>query len=336
MRHLRNNQGFTLIELVTSIAAATVVFGAASMLMLMGVRTQRDMLDAAKEQQTARTVLTMLEDLASDGSIQMVETTKTGWNLRAKVPETPEEEDTDILLSYDVDSGAILIDGTVLIDGLNTAHAELNGQLLTFSFETPLNMYSTSTYCRLLKPEEGNGDISEVLKDAPTEASGTRADFIKTLTGEYGSMGEIRHPVSDEKFDYYSEWYIGGYLPGSGWNADTPWCACYLSWAAAQYLPRVDDEGVQREYIFATVDDGWDNMAPIAEEESLEAGDYIFFDWDRDGSADHVGAVLYLDALADGSILKIYTIEGNSSGRVAVRSYDPGDPRIKGYRTLPW
>ena len=50
MRHLRNNQGFTLIELVTSIAAATVVFGAASMLMLMGVRTQRDMLDAAKEQ----------------------------------------------------------------------------------------------------------------------------------------------------------------------------------------------------------------------------------------------------------------------------------------------
>ena len=66
MRHLKDNKGFTLIELVVSIASATVVLGAASMLLLMCVRTQRDVLDAAREQQTARTVITMMENLASD------------------------------------------------------------------------------------------------------------------------------------------------------------------------------------------------------------------------------------------------------------------------------
>ena len=66
-------------------------------------------------------------------------------------------------------------------------------------------------------------------------------------------------------------------------------------------------------------------------------GDYIFFDWeggkpthsDHD-DPDHVGAVLMIQNNI------IYTIEGNSGGRVAIRSYQKDDPRILGYGIMPW
>ena len=59
-------------------------------------------------------------------------------------------------------------------------------------------------------------------------------------------------------------------------------------------------------------------------------GDYIFFDWENDGDTDHVGAVLYVN----GGV--VYTIEGNSGGRVAIHSYALSDPRIYGYGVLNW
>ena len=65
-------------------------------------------------------------------------------------------------------------------------------------------------------------------------------------------------------------------------------------------------------------------------------GDYVFFDWDGrndpDGGndPDHVGAVLCVE----GNFL--YTIEGNSGGRVAVHRYDLNDQRIVGYGVLDW
>ena len=65
-------------------------------------------------------------------------------------------------------------------------------------------------------------------------------------------------------------------------------------------------------------------------------GDYVFFDWDGrndpDGGKDpdHVGAVLCVK----GDYL--YTIEGNSGGKVAVNRYPLSDKRIVGYGVLNW
>ena len=65
-------------------------------------------------------------------------------------------------------------------------------------------------------------------------------------------------------------------------------------------------------------------------------GDYVFFDWDGgtdpDGGKDpdHVGAVLCVK----GGFL--YTIEGNSGGKVAVNRYPLSDKRIVGYGVLNW
>ena len=59
-------------------------------------------------------------------------------------------------------------------------------------------------------------------------------------------------------------------------------------------------------------------------------GDYVFFDWDGRNDPDGVGAVLCVE----GNFL--YTIEGNSGGRVAVQRYSLSDSRIVGYGVLSW
>ena len=59
-------------------------------------------------------------------------------------------------------------------------------------------------------------------------------------------------------------------------------------------------------------------------------GDYVFFDWNGGSDPDHVGAVLCVE----GDFL--YTIEGNSGGKVAVNRYPKNDPRIVGYGVLNW
>ena len=150
-----------------------------------------------------------------------------------------------------------------------------------------------------------------------------RFEFLKTLAGQYGSRGEIKNTDT-----YFSKWY------NSDWNKNTPWCACFLSWGAAQQPNETFDGAPPR---FAKVDDGmiafqtqkkW--RSPNDDNDKPIPGDYVFFDWDRDSDPDHVGAVL---CEKDGFL---YTIEGNSSGRVALNCYPKNDPRIMGYGVLNW
>lgn len=57
-------------------------------------------------------------------------------------------------------------------------------------------------------------------------------------------------------------------------------------------------------------------------------GDIIFFDWDNDNSADHVGIV---EKMENGTV---YTIEGNTSGDTCkANSYNVNSDAILGYGT---
>ena len=57
-------------------------------------------------------------------------------------------------------------------------------------------------------------------------------------------------------------------------------------------------------------------------------GDIIFFDWENDGIADHVGIVEKTENNT------VYTIEGNSSGDTCrQKSYDINSSVILGYGT---
>ncbi len=53
--------------------------------------------------------------------------------------------------------------------------------------------------------------------------------------------------------------------------------------------------------------------------------DHLFFDWDHDGTCDHVGIVERCDGTT------VYTVEGNSGDAVRERSYAIRSDSIMGY-----
>ena len=123
---------------------------------------------------------------------------------------------------------------------------------------------------------------------------------------------------------------VGGqpYWSWYGFNSRVEWCACFVSWCYGQMgLPEPRFAGCQSQGVpwFQSHGQwgarGYDNLAP---------GDAIFFDWDMDGSADHVGIVIG----TDGS--RVYTIEGNSGDACKIRSYDVNYECIKGYGLMNW
>ena len=123
---------------------------------------------------------------------------------------------------------------------------------------------------------------------------------------------------------------VGGqpYWSWYGFNSRVEWCACFVSWCYGQMglsEPRFAGCQSQGGPWFQSHGQwgarGYDNLAP---------GDAIFFDWDLDGSADHVGIVIG----TDGS--RVYTVEGNSGDACKIRSYDVNYECIKGYGLMNW
>ena len=113
-----------------------------------------------------------------------------------------------------------------------------------------------------------------------------------------------------------------------GFNSRVEWCACFVSWCynqAGKSEPRFaacQSQGVpwfqSRGQWGAR---GYENIAP---------GDAIFFDWDGDGSADHVGLVIGTDGQ------RVYTVEGNSGDACKIKSYPLDYGCIKGYGLMNW
>lgn len=332
----RNNSGFTMVELLVTVAVSSIVLAAAASLMLLGLRVHQTTQKEAGEQQTVRIVLSALEDLSASGKIYRVEPLSDGWQLQGK---TADGAAGAVLLRYN--NGKLRSGGSgdqVLLDNLRGAQVILDGSLVTFTFATAAHSYSTSVFCRtgIEGDSVGKAEAEDILKKTPTlpaAADLTEAEkkarfaFLQTLAGQYDSRGEIIGGKG-----YFSEWYIGNYADHPGWNQYTPWCGCFLSWAADQKKASIDGKPPR----FANVDDGMKRFQDGSYGQWRDSGttpipgDYVFFDWDRDSDPDHVGAVLCVDGN------QLYTIEGNSGGRVALNCYPKNDPRIMGYGVLNW
>ena len=123
---------------------------------------------------------------------------------------------------------------------------------------------------------------------------------------------------------------VGGYPYWSwyGFNSRVEWCACFVSWCynqAGKSEPRFAGCEWQGVPWFQSRGQwgarGYENIAP---------GDAIFFDWDLDGVADHVGLVLGRDES------RVYTVEGNSGDACKIKSYPLDYACIKGYGLMNW
>ena len=120
---------------------------------------------------------------------------------------------------------------------------------------------------------------------------------------------------------------VGGAPYWSWWGLDyrVEWCAIFVSWCADQcgyldagVLPKM--EGV-RPYVDWFIERGqWQGR-----DYEPSPGDIIFFDWESDGLADHVGIV---EKVENGLI---YTVEGNTGDICAERRYTMGSAPVYGF-----
>ena len=146
-------------------------------------------------------------------------------------------------------------------------------------------------------------------------------EFVNgTRPGNQAVVDIAKSQVGNVGGQPYWSWY--------GFNSRVEWCACFVSWCYGQMgLSEPRFAACQSQGIpwFQSHGQwgarGYDNLAP---------GDAIFFDWDLDGRADHVGIVIG----TDGS--RVYTVEGNSGDACKIRSYDVNYECIKGYGLMNW
>lgn len=323
----KHQEGFTLLELVVVMFCTTIVIGAAMTVLLSGLRVEKKTQEGLSSQQTAHTILTLVERLTSDGKVSTVETVgDTDWMLL-------DEEDSP-LLAYNNGSGTLTATGgTVLMEGVTSAVAELSeNNLLTVSLETEGETYTVSSFCRTTVEETAlNEDALEALT---TGNEPGRAAFLLALATQYGSDGQILDEHGNPTEEYFSRWYEPSWAPA------TPWCACFLSWALDK-IERSEEGPYLEEPVprFANVDN-W--MADFREKEGYWEGktegytpipgDLVFFDWSGGNNPAHVGTVFYVDKPAG----VFYTIEGNSGDRVRLHVYPLESKVVIGYGILNW
>jgi len=175
-----------------------------------------------------------------------------------------------------------------------------------------LEMYSVYLETRGNKPFIFGGGTNN---SAPsTELSGVRFEN-GTRAGNQNTVNIAKEQVGNVGGQPYWSWY--------GFNSRVEWCACFVSWCLNQ-------SGYSEPKFAACNSQGvpwfrdhgqWAN----GNYKDLAPGDVIFFDWEGDGSADHVGIVIGTDGE------RVYTVEGNSGDSCRIRDYDLNSTVIMGY-----
>ena len=132
-------------------------------------------------------------------------------------------------------------------------------------------------------------------------------DIVAVALSQVGNVGG----------EPYWSWY--------GYTSRVSWCACFVSWCGDQcgYL----DAGILPKFSYCDSGIAWfqERGQWQGRDYIPSPGDIIFFDYDHNGSANHVGIV----ESCDGST--VYTIEGNAGDAVKQLSYAVGYSGIMGY-----
>ena len=384
-KFLRKNDGLTLVELMVSIAIGTMIFAAATTVLLLGFRIHAKTTDSIEQQYTARMVVTMLEEMASDGDMGKIKRDLDGswW-----VYDDQQHE----VIFYSAGNQAIYVGSQPepVLKNIVASYLILDEKkVLTISLEDPDRTYSSSIFCRTVLNEEG-----EKFEDSPVDHLGStsgddavaKQEFLGILLSQVGTKGgiidhskepgnytenekgeviEINIECDCKTFNFFSEWYLGGYTAtteANGWGPETPWCACFVSWGLvnAGLSKETQNQNSNDANWYANVDAFMKYFRTRAVEKNCwksaksspapvpVPGDLIFFDMIKGSNDDpsHMGVVLSVEILKDenespildeqgNQITIVKTIEGNSADVVAIREYAIDDDRILGYGD-PW
>ena len=202
---------------------------------------------------------------------------------------------------------------SLALQGYNYGSGYISWALANYGGYSELNAIEFSDMMAARSGSAGYGDkayVSHVLRyyvigrSFMGEGNGAMVAVAQSQLGNVGG-------------EPYWSWY--------GYNDRVEWCAIFVSWVADQcgyldtgVLPKM--EGV-RPYVDWFRESGqWQGR-----DYEPSPGDIIFFDWESDGLADHVGIV---EKVENGLI---YTIEGNSGDRCIENHYYLGSAPVYGF-----
>ena len=171
---------------------------------------------------------------------------------------------------------------------------------------------------------ESSADWEYTMQDV--ELTGVWAeDILAIAKTQLGYEESSRNFIYDENYNKkgytrYGEWYGVPY---------GDWCAMFVAFCL-EYA-EIPEDVFPRD---AACDYWVDELIPLglyaeADEYTPVPGDLIFYDWDDDPYAEHIGIV------AEVYDTTVTAIEGNTSNMVAYRTYDLDDPCVIGYGLLP-
>lgn len=180
------------------------------------------------------------------------------------------------------------------------------------------HVHDESCYHRILPATPSN------WQPLPEKLSGNRAEDVVAV-----AESQIGYEESTDYYELGDDGEKKGYTCYGDWYGDPygDWCAMFVSFCL--HFAQVDDMPLHANCQVWIDDLKEDNLFADAADYIPHPGDLIFFNYDDDSDADHVGIV---ERMSD-RVVK--TIEGNSDDSVARNEYDIADDTILGYGILP-
>lgn len=182
---------------------------------------------------------------------------------------------------------------SLALQGYNFGNGYISWALANYGGYSELNAIEFSDMMAARLGWSGYGDkayVIHVLRYYPigrSFISEGNAAMVAVAQSQLGIDGGLK----------FCEWY--------GYSYRVEWCAIFVSWVANQcgYI----DAGVIPKFAYCSEGANWfmEHGQWHGRDYTPAPGDIIFFDWESDGIADHVGIVEYVENDM------IYTVEGN-------------------------
>ena len=222
---------------------------------------------------------------------------------------------------------------------------ELKAALTSAEVESPIDMEHIKL--ALQGYNFGNGYISWAKTNYGGYSYANAVEFSTQQAQRLGwdSYGDTQYPAHVLRYYPYGRAFTAGgnqaivevaltqlgnqggqpYWSWYGFNSRVEWCACFVSWCADQcgYI----ESGLVPKFAGCVDGANWFKSNGKWQDRTYEpkVGDIIFFDWEGDGTTDHVGIV---EKCENGTV---YTAEGNSGDACKQRQYAVGSSNIYGY-----
>ena len=222
---------------------------------------------------------------------------------------------------------------------------ELKAALTSAEVESPIDMEHIKL--ALQGYNFGNGYISWAKSKYGGYSYANAVEFSTQQAQRLGwdSYGDTQYPAHVLRYYPYGRAFTAGgnqaivevaltqlgnqggqpYWSWYGFNSRVEWCACFVSWCADQcgYI----ESGLVPKFAGCVDGANWFKSNGKWQDRTYEpkVGDIIFFDWEGDGTTDHVGIV---EKCENGTV---YTVEGNSGDACMQRQYAVGSSNIYGY-----